>query len=55
MTMKKDKAFDEKIRIAPFWAIFVSLVLVAIGISIGETSRILDQATQICLSCIGIG
>ena len=45
----------EKIRKAPLVAIFVFLVLGAIGISLGEPSRVMEQATQICLSCIGIG
>ena len=66
--MKKNKSFDmekannkdrkaekQKIRIAPFVIILVFLILGAIGISTGEPSRVLQQATQICLSCIGIG
>ncbi len=46
---------EKKIRKAPFVAIFIFLVFGAIGISLGEPSRVLEQATQICLSCIGIG
>ncbi|MFW2366649.1 MAG: CD1871A family CXXC motif-containing protein [Desulforhopalus sp.] len=49
------KETNRKIRIAPFVAIFIFLVLGAIGISLGEPTRVLQQATQICLSCIGIG
>ncbi len=45
----------EQIRRAPFVAIFVFFVLGAVAISFGEPSRVLEQATQICLSCIGIG
>jgi hypothetical protein len=39
----------------PFVAIFLFLLLGIIGISLGEPSRVLEQASQICLSCIGIG
>ncbi len=54
--MKKSKKRPEaKIRKAPFIAIFVFLALGAVGISLGEPSRVLEQATQICLACIGIG
>ena len=54
MNMKKHgKA--AKIRLAPLVAIFLFLLLGMIGISLGEPARVLEQATQICLSCIGIG
>ena len=55
--MKKQhyKETNRKIQIAPFVAIFIFLVLGALGISLGEPTRVLQQATQICLSCIGIG
>jgi hypothetical protein len=52
---KKKKSPPPKIRIAPFVAIFIFLALGAVGISLGEPSRVLEQAKQICLSCIGIG
>ncbi len=55
MMKKKKKLQTAKIRKAPFIAIFIFLVLGAVGISLGEPSRVLEQATQICLSCIGIG
>ena len=54
MTKKKNSQ-TPKIRKAPFVVIFVFLVLGAVGISLGEPSRVLEQAKQICLSCIGIG
>ena len=53
--MKKKKIKVAQIRKAPLIAIFIFLVLGAVGISLGEPSRVLEQATQICLSCIGIG
>jgi len=31
------------------------LVLLLIGITLGEPSRVLEQARSICLACIGIG
>jgi hypothetical protein len=54
--MKQNKTIKHQdIRIAPFVALFIFLILGVIGISLGEPSRVLEQATQICLSCIGIG
>ncbi|MCK5069535.1 MAG: hypothetical protein KAR01_03305 [Desulfocapsa sp.] len=54
--MKKKRQSEKvKIRKAPFVAIFIFLVLGAVGITLGEPSRVLEQATQICLACIGIG
>jgi hypothetical protein len=55
MKKQTDNAAKRKIQIAPFVAIFIFLVLGYIGISLGEPARVLQQATQICLSCIGIG
>ncbi len=43
------------IRVAPFAVIIIFLILCIIGISLDEPSQVLNQATQICLSCIGIG
>jgi hypothetical protein len=55
MKKKNKKEAKTNIQIAPFVVIFLFLVLGVIGISLGEPSRVLQQATQICLSCIGIG
>ncbi len=55
MNRKKDKVSQRKMRRAPFVVIIIFFILGAIGISLGEPSRVLQQATQICLSCIGIG
>ncbi len=55
MNKTKVKVAQSKIRRAPFVAIFIFVLLGAIGISLKEPSRVLEQATQICLSCIGIG
>ena len=43
------------IRVAPFITILFFLVMGMIGIMTGEVSRVLAQAVQVCLSCIGIG
>ena len=44
-----------KVRKAPFIIILVFLVIGMIGVATGETGRVLEQAVQVCLSCIGIG
>lgn len=43
------------IRKAPFVVISFFLLLWLIGVATGEPARILEQAVQVCLSCIGIG
>ncbi len=45
----------QRIRILPFAVIIFFLILCIIGINLTEPSQVLNQATQICLSCIGIG
>ena len=55
MMKQKKNSPPPKIRRAPFVVIFIFLVLGAVGIGLGEPSRVLEQAKQICLSCIGIG
>jgi hypothetical protein len=44
-----------KARKAPFILIGFFILLFIIGITVGEPSRVLEQAKSICLSCIGIG
>ncbi len=44
-----------RIRGAPFITILFFLVMGMIGIMTGEVGRVLAQAVQVCLSCIGIG
>ncbi len=39
----------------PLILLAISLVLFSIGITLDEPSRVLEQAWQICFSCIGIG
>lgn len=43
------------LRKAPFVVISAFLLLWLIGVAIGEPGRVLEQAVQVCLSCIGIG
>jgi hypothetical protein len=42
-------------RKTPFILIGFFLLLLLIGIAVGEPTRVLEQARSICLSCIGIG
>jgi hypothetical protein len=51
MIMKK----KFNLRKAPFALIAIFILLMLAGISLGEPSRVLEQAISICLSCIGIG
>ncbi|MCG8637522.1 MAG: hypothetical protein MI863_27090 [Desulfobacterales bacterium] len=44
-----------KIRLMSVAVIIIFLILCIIGISLDEPSQVLNQATRICLSCIGIG
>ncbi|MEN8232031.1 MAG: CD1871A family CXXC motif-containing protein [Thermodesulfobacteriota bacterium] len=46
---------NKSIRVAPFITILFFLVMGMIGIMTGEVGRVLEQAVQVCLSCIGIG
>ncbi|MDH3394444.1 MAG: hypothetical protein OEL66_10590 [Desulfobulbaceae bacterium] len=43
------------LRKSPLYLGLFFLALLLIGIAIDEPSRVLEQAKQICLSCIGIG
>lgn len=38
-----------------FWVILFFMILALAGIVFDEPQRVLNQATQICLPCIGIG
>jgi hypothetical protein len=53
--MKQKQTAKNEIKIVPFVVIIIFLILGVIGICLDEPSRVLSQATQICLSCIGIG
>ena len=55
MIQRKKDLPQPKIRKASFVAILISLIICSIGISLGEPSRVLEQARQVCLACIGIG
>lgn len=43
------------VRKAPFVVILIFMVMGIIGISLDEPRRVLEQAVQVCLSCIGVG
>jgi len=53
--MEKKQVAKHKIKIAPFVVIIIFFILGVIGVLLDEPSRVLNQATQICLSCIGLG
>ncbi|MDA8159382.1 MAG: hypothetical protein M0T76_01455 [Desulfobacteraceae bacterium] len=44
-----------RLRKAPLIVIFLFLLLALAGIALNEPHRVLEQAWQVCLSCIGIG
>ena len=45
----------EKTRTTPFVLMLVFSLLLVIGINLDEVQVVLEKATEICLSCIGIG
>ncbi len=46
---------NTKIRQFPFMLMLFFLVMGFVGIYFNEPSRVMHQAWQVCLSCIGIG
>lgn len=46
---------QHQIKKAPFILLSLSVLLWIAGVASGESTRILEQAWQVCLSCIGIG
>ncbi len=56
MTKRKPrKKYQYTIRHSSFAVLFFFIFLWIAGIVSGEAGRVLEQAKQICLSCIGIG
>jgi len=57
--MQKNRPLKRKrsysIRKAPLLVGLFFLALLLAGIASGEPGRVLEQARQICLSCIGVG
>jgi hypothetical protein len=55
--MKDCKKCSSKqpVRKAPFIVLAFFLAMWLVGVATGEPSRVLEQAWQVCLSCIGIG
>jgi hypothetical protein len=51
----KKETRPKRVRKAPFITILIFLIMGIVGIMTGEVSRVLEQAVQVCLSCIGIG
>ena len=52
---EKTRKENYKVRKAPFVIILIFLIIGMIGVATGEPGRVLEQAVQVCLSCIGIG
>lgn len=46
---------NKKLQKTPFILLGLFLLLWLLGISLGEPTRVLEQAKSICLECIGIG
>lgn len=53
--MAEKEKNTRRIRVAPFITILIFLGMGIMGIMTGEVRRVLEQAVQVCLSCIGIG
>ncbi len=51
----ESKKKSKRVRVAPFITILFFLIMGIVGIMTGEVGRVLEQAVQVCLSCIGIG
>jgi len=51
----ESKKRSKRVRVAPFVTILFFLIMGIVGIMTGEVGRVLEQAVQVCLSCIGIG
>jgi len=49
------KSEHHRIRKDPFILLSFFLLLWIAGVASGEPARVLEQAVQVCLSCIGIG
>lgn len=54
MYSKKENR-QHQIRNTPFVLLTLSVLLWIAGVATGEPARVLEQASQVCLSCIGIG
>lgn len=51
----RDPRKKNTLRKSPLVVIAAFLLLWLIGVASGEPARVLEQAVQVCLSCIGIG
>lgn len=51
----KKKNKQHQIKNAPFILLTIYVLLWIAGVATGEPARVLEQASQVCLSCIGIG
>ena len=49
------KCSTTRVRKRPYVLMFFFLLLLILGINLGEVPEVLQNAVNICLSCIGIG
>jgi len=54
MTYSEERK-THSVRKWPVVMVMFSLLLWFVGIALGEPGRVLELATQVCLSCIGLG
>jgi membrane protein required for beta-lactamase induction len=50
----RDSHKKTPLRKAPLMVILAFLLLWLLGVATGEPARVMEQALQVCLSCIGI-
>ncbi|MFZ5776293.1 MAG: CD1871A family CXXC motif-containing protein [Thermodesulfobacteriota bacterium] len=55
MVRRREQRNVRQVRRAPLLVLAGSLVVWMIGVATGEPARVLEQAVQVCLSCIGVG
>lgn len=55
MALKQKKQRRYTLRKGPVVTLSFFIFIWLIGMNTGEPARVLEQAVQICLSCIGIG
>jgi len=52
---KPGRTAAPRLHKTPLYLSLFFLALLLVGIAIDEPGRVLEQARQICLSCIGVG
>lgn len=55
MVRRREQRSGRRVRRAPVVVLAGFLLLWMVGVATGEPARVLEQAMQVCLSCIGVG